>query len=138
MNLRSAAIFTALLGSACAGPGPVLYPNAHFEQVGKNAADVDVEECRQLADAAGAHRDPGTASDMAKRTAGGAAVGAVSGAVGGAIVGSAGSGSAIGAASGATAALLSSLFAPKPVGQAHMAFVNRCLAERGYESIGWE
>ena len=76
--------------------------------------------------------------NIARSTAGGAAVGAVSGAVGGAIVGSAGSGSAIGAASGATAALLGSLFAPKPVGQAHMTFVNRCLAERGYESIGWE
>lgn len=123
---------------ACASPKPVLYPNAHYQSVGAKVAQRDISECGDLAESAGAEASEGKAAETAKRTAGGAAIGAASGAVGGAIVGSAGTGAAIGAASSATASLLRSLFGSKPPSQTHMRFVDRCLRDRGYESMGWE
>ena len=131
-----ALVIIAALG--CSGPKPVLYPNDHYKQVGKDAAELDIAECRQLAEAAGAKPEKGKTAQAAGNVAGGAAVGAAGGAVGGAVVGAAGTGAAIGAASGATMGLLRWLFTgPKP-SSAHVNFVNRCLQERGYEPMGWE
>ncbi|MCP9473615.1 MAG: glycine zipper family protein [Nitrospira sp.] len=136
--LATAVIFLA----GCSMAKPVLYPNAHFQSVGRETAERDIETCRKEAEAAGAEEGDGRAGEVAKRTAMGAAVGAASGAVGGAISGSAGRGSMIGAASGATWGLLSGLFSlgsrssePAP---AYKNFVNRCLQEKGYEVTGWQ
>ena len=41
-------LLTALL-CACATRQPVLYPNATLEQVGREAAQAEVEECQRLA-----------------------------------------------------------------------------------------
>jgi hypothetical protein len=130
---------TAVLGLAgCASPEPILYPNDHLRAVGQQAAERDIAECRALAEQAGASAGDGKAERAAGRTVGGGGIGAAGGAVGGAIGGSPGTGAAIGAASGAATGLLSSLFSsPRPSG-AYQNFVNRCLAERGYEPIGWE
>ncbi len=131
-------VFLLLVG--CAGPKPVLYPNAYLQSVGKEAAEQDIETCRQLAESAGAEEDAGKSGHVAKSTAMGAGVGAASGAVGGAISGAAGKGSLIGAASGAVWGLLMGLFSsgssqPAP---AYTNFVNRCLQEKGYEVTGWQ
>ncbi|MDO9269210.1 MAG: glycine zipper family protein [Methylobacter sp.] len=91
-----------------------------------------------LAESAGADSDSSDAGQAAARTAGGAAVGAASGAVGGAVVGAVGSGSAIGAASGATAGLLHWIFSKPEHSPAFENFVNRCLQERGYQTVGWD
>jgi Glycine-zipper domain len=131
----------ALLGLvACSSTGPILYPNAHFQAVGQNVAEQDVEYCRQMAEAAGAREEGGTAENIATTTAMSAGMGAASGAAGGAISGSAGTGSLIGAASGATWGLLRSIFQtsrPQP-NQAYVNFVYRCLQEKGYEVTGWQ
>ena len=130
-------ILTVLL-SGCAGPKPILYPNAHLQAVGQDTAKQDIAECREMAEAAGARPGEGKAGQVAGSTAVGAGVGAAGGAVGGAIYGAAGHGSAIGAASGATIGLLRGIFTrPKP-GQWYINFVDRCLKERGYEPVGWE
>ena len=138
---RAALLFLTSLAvplSGCAGPRPVLYPNDRLEAVGQDAAETDIEDCRAKADAAGAHRDPGKATKVAKRTATGGGIGAAGGAVGGAITGSPGLGAAVGAASGATIGLLRGIFSePKP-SRVHIDFVNRCLGERGYEVVGWD
>ena len=130
----------ALLLAACAGPKPVLYPNAHLQSVGKDAAEQDVEACRQLAESAAAEEDAGKSGHVAKSTAMGAGVGAASGAVGGAISGAAGKGSLIGAASGAVWGLLMGLFSggSSQPAQAYTNFVNRCLQDKGYEVTGWQ
>ena len=129
----------AALLTGCAQPRPVLYPNAQLAAVGREQADRDIAECRQLAETAGARPAAGAGEAAARSTVGGAAIGGASGAAGGAVVGSAGSGAAIGAASGAAAGLLRGLFGgsggPSP---AYRQFVDRCLAERGYEPVGWE
>ena len=131
-------IFFALGG--CSGPAPVLYPNEHFQSKGKDAAEDDIDACRDMAEAAGAKEATGQAGQVATNTAVGAGVGAASGAVGGAISGAAGQGSLIGAASGAVWGLLTGLFrsgSAQP-SQAYVNFVNRCLQDRGYEVSGWQ
>lgn len=130
----------ALLLSACSSTKPVLYPNAHFQSVGKDIAEQDIQACRQLAESAGAEEGSGKGKQVATNTAVGAGVGAASGAVGGAIVGSAGTGSLIGAASGAVWGLLIGLFraGSSQPSQAYQNFVNRCLEEKGYEVTGWQ
>lgn len=137
-SLRPAVVGTVVLLAACAGPEPVLYPNTHYQAVGRAEAERAIAACRQMADTAGATGEPGTAGRAATSTAVGGAAGAATGAVGGAVVGSAGTGAAVGAASGATAGLLRSIFSrPQPSG-AYRSFVDRCLTEQGYAVTGWD
>jgi len=128
--------------SACSSAHPVLYPNAHLQSVGKEAAAQDIEDCKQLAESAGAEEGSGKAGRVATGTAVGAGVGAAAGAVGGAISGAAGRGSMIGAATGSVWGLLTGLFhaavGPSQPNQAYTNFVNRCLQEKGYEVTGWQ
>lgn len=128
--------------TACASAHPVLYPNAHLQSVGKETADQDIEDCKQLAESAGAEEGSGKTGRVATNTVVGGGIGAASGAVGGAIVGSAGTGSMVGAASGAVWGLLSGLFnaatGSSQPNQAYTNFVNRCLQDKGYEVTGWQ
>lgn len=132
----------SLLLIACSTAHPILYPNAHMQSVGKEAAEQDVEACRKLAESAGAEGGgTGKAGRVATSTAVGAGVGAAAGAVGGAISGSVGYGSMIGAATGAVWGLLMGLFrasGSSQPNQAYTNFVNRCLQEKGYEVTGWQ
>ena len=128
--------FALIVG--CAGPQPVLYPNAHLQEVGKDFADQDVAACEELAEDYVSKSNVG--EKVAGRTVVGGAIGAAGGAVGGAIAGNVGIGAAIGAAVGATQGFLQGLFGasrsePSP---AYRNFVNRCLKERGYEPMGWD
>ena len=131
-----------ILLSACASTGPVLYPNAHYQSVGREVAEHDIEYCKQLAESAGAQENSsGAAGNVAANTVMGAGAGAASGAVGGAISGSAGRGSLIGAASGAVWGLLRGIFTAtrhSQPNQAYANFVYRCLQEKGYEVTGWQ
>jgi hypothetical protein len=137
-GLKVVAMVSILTLIACAGPKPILYPNAHLQAVGQDAAKEDIAECRQMAESAGAKPGEGKTGQVAGSTVVGAGMGAAGGAVGGAVIGAAGRGSAIGAASGATVGLLRGLFRRPHPGQAYVNFVNRCLKERGYEPVGWE
>jgi uncharacterized protein YcfJ len=124
-----------VLAIACSGPRPLLYPNDHLKQVGPDQAEQDIEECQQLAEDYVPEHD---ASTVAGNTATGAGAGGAIGAVSGAIQGGAGIGAAIGAATGATIGLLRGLFQTSQPTPAYKSFVNRCLSERGYDSIGWD
>lgn len=141
MNARSIIVMVSAVALvACAGPKPILYPNAHLQSVGTETAEADIKDCRQMAESAGAEQATGgKAGGVAKSTAMGAGIGAASGAVGGAITGSPGLGAAIGAASGATWGFLVGLFTSKSKDNpAYTNFVNRCLQEKGYEVTGWQ
>jgi hypothetical protein len=131
--LSICSVFLFALG--CSGPRPILYPNNHLQQVGPDQAEQDVEECQQLAEDYVPEHE---ATTMAGDTAVGAGAGGAVGAVSGAIRGGVGIGAAIGAATGATVGLIRGLFQASQPTPAHQAFVNRCLSERGYDSIGWE
>jgi len=123
--------------ASCA-PKPILYPNQHYKEAGRDAADQAIEACSQMAKDAGATSSRGKTGQVAGSTAGGGAVGSAAGAVGGAVVGHAGRGAMVGAASGATAGFLRGLFRRSPPSQAYKEFVQRCLKERGYDPVGWE
>jgi len=134
--LLSLSIYSVLLLSlGCSGPRPILYPNDHLKQVGPDQAEQDIEECNQLAEDYVPEHD---ASTVAGSTAVGAGAGGAIGAVSGAIRGGAGIGAAIGAATGATVGFIRGLFQASQPTPAHKSFVNRCLSERGYDSIGWD
>lgn len=126
--------------TACSTYRPVLYPNAHLQEVGEAMAERDIQECERQAKAAGAESRTGaSAGELATGTAVGTGIGAAGGAVGGAISGGAGIGAAIGAASGAVVGLLGAIFARRPApSSAYTNFVDRCLRDKGYEPTGWE
>ena len=136
MKTLSLLIVAAALLAGCATPQPVLYPNARFKQVGDAVAQRDVDDCVAMAEKAGANSGSGS---VARGGLTGAAVGGAAAAVGGLIRGGnvindAAAGAAVGGAAGAAGSAVSDS-GGSPV---YRNFVGRCLAERGYEVIGWK
>lgn len=135
-----------ILSAGCSSSRPILYPNAHLQEVGETAAKEDIELCQEAAEAAGAQTDSGKAGETATRTATGAAMGSAAGAAGGAVAGAirgnpgrgAITGAAAGAAGGATHGLLRSMFSRRQPSPVYKQYVNRCLRERGYDVVGWK
>ena len=146
MKILAAALPLLVLGvTGCSPLRPVLYPNAHYREVGEATADNDVNDCMQQGDqfVKTGGQNAAMARDAAVEGAKGGVFGGAVGAVGGAIGGNPGEGAAVGAASGATAGVLNSLFggvfqshrSPDPI---YGNFVDKCLADRGYEVLGWQ
>ena len=132
------AFLAATLLIGCAKAHPVIYPNTHYQDVGRQAAQQDIANCMELAQSAGVSSTKRETGEEASKAAGGTAAGAATGAVGGAIAGGAAIGSIAGAATGLTAVIISSMFQKPKNNPVFENFVNRCLQERGYEIIGWE
>jgi hypothetical protein len=130
------ALLLAGLVAGCASPRPVLYPDDHYNQVGPEVAEADIEACMALADQAGHETDQG--AGVATNTAVGAGVGAAGGSAVGAIFGSVGRGAATGAVSGAVGGLIRGMMNANQPGAVYKNFVNQCLSDRGYRSIGWK
>jgi hypothetical protein len=101
---------------ACA-TRPVVYPNDKLRASGRVAVEADTEAC--LAEAK-AYLESGRIPEAAKRTGEGAVVGG-----------------AVGAAGGATGGLVHSLWHWRDPDPVEKRYVERCLAERGYDVIGW-
>lgn len=124
-------VFLLLLLVSCASR-PQLYPNAKLKSVGKEASQKDVDKC--IADAE-AYLQSSKGKQVAKGAGAGAVVGAAMGTVAGLFTGNVGRGlvrgGAIGAAGGGAAGALS----PDQVKQ---RYVNQCLADQGYQVIGWD
>lgn len=136
LKLSAAFLCVLLIGISGCSQKPVLYPNAHLNDVGKAQADADIKACMAMADEYGAADS--TAKKTAKSTAGGAAVGGAVGAASGAILGSAGRGAAAGAAGGAAGGLVRGMLRSGDKGPAYRNFVNKCLRDKGYEPTGWK
>ena len=122
--------------AGCSSTRPVLYPNAHYEAVGASAAEADAEECMALAERHG--HDGDQSDEVAGKTVVGGAVGAAGGAAVGAIFGNAGRGAAAGAVGGAVGGLMRGLMSSNQPDAVYKRFVEQCLTDRGYRSIGWE
>lgn len=125
----------AMLHMGCAQHQPVLYPNSKYQSVGPVQADTEVGECMQLADSFVGNTNP--AVETAKSTGIGAAMASAVGAVVGAFRGRAGRGAAIGAAAGGTGGFMRGLFRSRSNDPVFQRYVQRCLSDRGYETIGW-
>ena len=139
-NRFSALAFSALLviaASGCASsPRPVLYPNAHYQTVGKATAEQDIAECMRLAEQSGV--SDGKAGQAARGTAGAAAVGGAAGAAAGAVRGDVGRTAAAGAAAAGAARATRSLLNSAEPDSIYKSFVNKCLRDEGYEPLGWK
>lgn len=121
---------------ACAAKQPVLYPNAHYKAVGKQASERDIEECIRLAEGSGVGEGKG--KKIAKQTTGGAAIGAATAGAWGLVRGDAASRAAAGAAAGGAGGLTRGALRSGDPDPVFKNFVQRCLGERGYDVIGWQ
>jgi hypothetical protein len=139
-SLPVVACAAIVLLAGCATPiaKPAFYPNAHYQRVGPAQANADAQYCAQLAQ----QSDIGAVNkvDAGRSAAAGAAGVATAGVVGSVLSGNkpnlrditAGA-AAIGAGGAAATA------AGQSVGGSSLyrQFVHQCLAERGYQVIGW-
>lgn len=138
--LSSLALAAAVVVSGCATPvaKPAFYPNAHYQRVGPAQAEADAQACANLAQ----QSDVGSVNkmDAAQAGAAGAAGVGTAGVVGSVLSGRkpdlkniAAGAAAIGAGGAAATA------AGQSVGGSglYRRFVQQCLAERGYQVIGW-
>jgi len=125
---------------ACAGPQPILKSNTQLQLYGKDMAEREATVCGLKAERSGLHhgtnRSGNAGAGAALGIIGGAAVGASTGLIGGP------TGVAVGAAAGAAVGGVLGLFAGtyktlEPQ-QDYAAFVERCLKEKGYETVGWQ
>ena len=125
----------ALATVSCAAKRPALYPNAHYEGVGADVAEHDIDDCIRLAKASGIRSSAGR--EAAESVGGGAAAGGATGAVVGAIASGAGRGAAAGAAGGAVAGLFHLMFRRQASNPTFRLFVEQCLTDKGYQPAGW-
>jgi hypothetical protein len=123
----------ALLLLACA-TRPIVYPNEKLRESGQVAVEADTDAC--IAEAK-AYLEDGRVPEVAKRTGESAVVGGAVGAAVGAVSGSVGRGAAAGAAGGAAGGLARGLWHWRDPDPVEKRYVERCLAERGYDVIGW-
>lgn len=128
-------LFFTLTG--CSNPKPVIYPNAHLQNVGNNQAQQHIDFCMAQAKQYGTGMDKG--KDIGKRALTGAAIGAAtSAAVSAVLGGNVGRAAGAGAAGGAAAGTISGAAESGNPGTVYKNYVNRCLQDRGYDVIGWQ
>lgn len=132
--LGSGLLLALVLG--CASKRPVLYPNDRLRRTDIEVASADVDRCMRLASEYGLGKSP--AGEVAEDTAKSGATGAAAGAAAGAVWGHAGRGAAAGAAGAGAAGFVRSLFGTREPDPIYKRFVERCLREMGYETIGWK
>ena len=118
---------------------PIFAPNTKFERVGEERANQDFENCNEKAEkylAASKRRR------AAKEGARGLGIGAIFGAIFGLLTGDVGGvakSAAVGAGVGGAVKGGSVLAEDKlKPGQIKQRYVSRCLANKGYEILGWE
>ena len=124
----------ALLALLACATRPIVYPNAKLRQSGQVAVEADTDAC--IAEAK-EYLESGRVPELAKQTGEGAVVGGAVGAAVGAVTSSVGRGAAAGAAGGAAGSMARGLWHWRDPDPVEKRYVDRCLAERGYDVIGW-
>jgi hypothetical protein len=100
------------------------------------AQEQAINDCIALSQQAGAGRNQ--AMETGKKTATAAAVGGAAGAAAGAVRGHAGRGAGMGAAGAAAGSLTHSIIGTGGLDDLEKRYVETCLRERGYQTIGWK
>jgi hypothetical protein len=116
---------------------PILYPNAHYEIMGQEAAREDIAACWELARKTGANENKETqiSQDAANDAAALAVFGAATAA---ALGGDPHRGAVAGAVAGGAASMTAGVMAQDNPPGVFRGIVERCLFEKGYEVAGWE
>lgn len=116
---------------------PILYPNEHLKEMGIKRAQADIEECMRMAQEYGVN--PEIDDEIAREAVQDAAVAAVAGATIAAILGgNPGESAAISAVGASISTYSRGNLQRNAPGWVFRRFVERCLLEKGYETIGWQ
>jgi hypothetical protein len=135
--LLSVSLIAMALGGCASGPKrPVFYPNAHLQSVGRAQGERDIDVCMAQARDYGVNQNKD--GEIGKRAAKGGILGGVGAGVWGLVRGEAGERAVAGAAAGAATGATVGAFESTELNPTFKRFVQRCLAERGYDVIGWE
>lgn len=129
--MKNSWLVLLLVLGACASK-PKLYPNDKLKEVGKEAAQKDIDKCIADADE---YLEGSEGKKIAKSAGAGAAIGATIGAIGGALTGDFGGSLVRGAAVGTGAGAVGGALSPDELKQ---RYVNQCLADQGYRVLGWD
>ncbi|HLW57689.1 MAG TPA: hypothetical protein VKY27_09910 [Bacteriovoracaceae bacterium] len=111
---------------------PTLYPNSHYKAVGKDKAQEAVNQCMKESEE---YLKNSKAKQVGKSAGVGAAIGAAWGAATGIFTGDYGRGLVRGATVGGAVGATSGAVSPD---QMKRRYVNQCLAEKGFQVIGWD
>jgi outer membrane lipoprotein SlyB len=141
--MKGQAVVVLLLASlmtACLAPEPILRSNKKLQLYGREAAQEEINTCREKVEQAGltpgVHQSGNAATGAVLGVTLGGAVGASAGVIGGL------TGVAIGAAAGAGLGLVVGLvggtFKPVVPDPPYADAVAKCLKEKGYEVSSWE
>ncbi len=143
MNRKPYFLVLCLILPSCTTNTPKLYQNEHYQTVGQEAAQHDIDACMAQAEAAGSSVNRSAVKDGMKGLADFSALGALQGASMGAAAGAPGIGigATIGAASyaigGSIEMLYSELSGKSGRNLAFENSVNQCLQVRGYRPGNW-
>lgn len=133
MKIKNIILFAILSFTlASCASRPKLYPNETLKSKGKEASEADIDQCMKDAET---YLDSSEGKKIVKSAGFGAAVGGAMGAVAGAFYGDIGGGAARGAAIGGAGGAVSGSLTPD---QLKHRYVNQCLADKGYNVIGWD
>jgi len=122
-------IFVLMIGCASR---PQLYPNAKYKSESKENREKEIQKCMNEADE---FVSSSKGKKMLKGAGGGAAIGAALGGVAGLFSGNLGRGLIQGGSMGAAAGATSGALSPDELKH---RYVNQCLADKGYQVIGWD
>jgi hypothetical protein len=142
-SMQGQAVVVLLLASlvtACLAPEPMLRSNKKLQLYGREAAQQEVNACREKTEQAGltpgVHQSGNAATGALLGSLLGSAVGASAGIIGGL------PGVTIGAAAGGGLGLIIGLFGgtfkPLVPDPPYVEAFERCMKEKGYEVNGWQ
>jgi hypothetical protein len=133
--LKRLILLAAALSCACAHPRPVLYPSEFYKAQSADKVKADIGECEGKARA---FIKTNKSKLIAKRTGLGAAFGAFLGIIWGLFTGNVFRAAAESAAIGAAAGLGHGAYEAGAPGEVHKRFTDYCLAQKGYQPLGWK
>jgi uncharacterized protein YcfJ len=133
-------ISVVLFASACASYRPILDENSHYNQVGEQQAEADIDQCLAAADKyLDKHKSERMGKEAGRGAATGAIIGGVLGVLGGGTLKSAAIGTGVGAvAGGAVGAGKVAAEDKLTPDQIKQRYVSNCLARKDYQVIGWK
>lgn len=131
-SIQSVAIILLLTTLMACAARPRLYPNATLTSRGRAAGEADINQCIKDADV---YMESSKGKKIAKSAGFGAVVGGAVGAVSGLFSGDVGRGLAEGAAMGGVGGGTAGALSPDEIKR---NFVNKCLADKGYQVLGWD
>ncbi len=142
MKGTASVLIALILCAGCAERRPVLYPNEAFLAEDRQTIDHEIDRCMRLAKSYTGDPDVERVRNTAEESALLSAAGAVTGTAIGAITGGVGRGAAIGAITGASGGVTRGIIGRSQSwdesNTLFRSFVERCLAERGLDTLGWK